>query len=206
MGKSCRLPFLPRENEIKIPFYKIHCDLWGPAPISSREKFHYYKIFVDELPILLGFSLWKEVRIFNYFDLFYKYVECQFKAKICVFQSDEGGEFANCAFLQFLATKGIHRQSACPKTLEQNGKAERKHWNITELGLTMMFHAYLPPRFWTDCFSTVVFLINRLPSPHLNMESPFFRFYGRNLDYSLLRVLAPSAFLTFVSIDHISLI
>ena len=54
-------------------------------------------------------------------------MECQFNAKICVFQSDEGGEFANCAFLQFLATKGIHHQSACPKTLEQNGKAERKH-------------------------------------------------------------------------------
>ena len=27
MGKSCRLPFLPKENEIKFTFYKIHCDL-----------------------------------------------------------------------------------------------------------------------------------------------------------------------------------
>jgi len=64
---------------------------------------------------------------FNCFDLFYKYVECQLSAKFCVFQSDEGGDFVDRDFLQFLATKGIHHQSTCPKTPEQNGKAERKH-------------------------------------------------------------------------------
>ena len=136
----------------------------------------------------------KKSEFFNYFDLFYKYVECQFNAKIYVFQSDEGGEFADRDFLQFLSTKGIHHQSTCPKTPKQNGKAKRKHRNITELGITMLFHAHLPPRFWTNCFSIVVFLINRLPSPHLNMESPFFRLYGRNLDYSSLRVLGSKCF------------
>ena len=48
MGKSCRLPFLPKENEIKFTFYKIHCDLWGLAPVFSRENYRYYIIFVDE--------------------------------------------------------------------------------------------------------------------------------------------------------------
>ena len=36
---------------------------------------------------------------FNCFDLFYKYVGCQFNAKIRVFQSDDGGEFADRDFL-----------------------------------------------------------------------------------------------------------
>ena len=39
MGKSCRLPFLSVEHEIKTPFRKIHCDLWGLAPVRSREQF-----------------------------------------------------------------------------------------------------------------------------------------------------------------------
>ncbi|GKV51884.1 hypothetical protein SLEP1_g58503 [Rubroshorea leprosula] len=43
---------------------------------------------------------------------------------------------------------GIHHQSACPKTPKQNGVAERKHRNITELGLTMMFHANIPSKYW----------------------------------------------------------
>lgn len=35
----------------------------------------------------------------------------------------------------------------CPKTLEHNGKSERKHRSITNLGLTMLFHAKLPTWF-----------------------------------------------------------
>ena len=41
----------------------------------------------------------KKSGFFNCFDLFYIYVEWQFNAKICVFQSDEGGEFADRDFL-----------------------------------------------------------------------------------------------------------
>ncbi|GMY38248.1 Zinc finger, CCCH-type [Fagus crenata] len=105
-----------------------------------------------------------------------------FNAKIHIFQSDEEGEFGSGEFTRKLANLGIHHQSACPKTPEQNGTAERKHRNITELGLTMMFHAHLQPRFWTECFSTTVHLINRLPSPTLDMESPFFRLYAQLYD------------------------
>ena len=84
--------------------------------------------------------------LFASFDNFQKYIQCQYHAKICIFQSDEGGEFAD-AFIKNLAHFGIHHQSSCPKTLEQNGTAERKHRNISELGLTLMFHANVLPRF-----------------------------------------------------------
>ncbi|GKV11134.1 hypothetical protein SLEP1_g22416 [Rubroshorea leprosula] len=89
---------------------------------------------------------------------------------------------------------GIHHQSACPKTPEQNGVAERKHRNITELGLTMMFHANIPSKYWVECFSTAVFLINRLPSPTLKMDSPYFRLFQKHPDYSSLRVLGCKCF------------
>ncbi|KAG8379883.1 hypothetical protein BUALT_Bualt07G0135600 [Buddleja alternifolia] len=47
MGKSCRLPFMPSDDECDKPFMKVHCDLWGPAPVASTENFRYYVIFVD---------------------------------------------------------------------------------------------------------------------------------------------------------------
>lgn len=100
------------------------------------------------------------VKLITCFEHFHKYVTCQFDAKAHIFQSDEGGEFSNIDFTKLFANLGIHHQYACPKTLEQNGTTERKHRNITELGLTMMFDARLPPRFWVECFSTVVFPIN----------------------------------------------
>ena len=33
LGKSCRLPFLNIDDYCLEPISKIHCDLWGPAPV-----------------------------------------------------------------------------------------------------------------------------------------------------------------------------
>ena len=123
----------------------------------------------------------KKSNLTNYFDHFHKYISCHFNANIHIFHSDTGGEFASGESSRKLATLGIHHQFACPKTPKQNGIAERKHQNIIELSPTMMFHAHLPPRFWIECFSTVVYLINRLPSPTLGMDSPFSKLMENNL-------------------------
>lgn len=47
---------------------------------------------------------------------------------------------------------------------------QEKHKNITELGLTMMFHAGVPKRFWVEAFGTAAWLINRLSSTILDMR------------------------------------
>jgi hypothetical protein len=36
LSKSCRLPFFPSTNKATVPIAKIHCDLWGPAPVLSN--------------------------------------------------------------------------------------------------------------------------------------------------------------------------
>ena len=45
----------------------------------------------------------------------------------------------------------------------------------------------MPSRFWCEALSTMVHLINRLPSPSLHNDSPFTRLFGDPLDYSTLR-------------------
>lgn len=51
-------------------------------------------------------------------------------------QSDWGGEYKS--FENFLSQNGILFRHSCPYTHEQNGKAERKHRHIVELGLTLL--------------------------------------------------------------------
>ncbi|KAH7545439.1 hypothetical protein FEM48_Zijuj01G0094100 [Ziziphus jujuba var. spinosa] len=46
----------------------------------------------------------------------------------------------------------------------------------------------IPLHFWVEALSTSVHLINRLPSPVLDNETPYFRLYGNNPDYNHLRV------------------
>ncbi|KAL6335523.1 hypothetical protein AAG906_030651 [Vitis piasezkii] len=74
----------------------------------------------------------------------------------------------------------------------QNGIAEHKHRHVTEMGLTLMFHARVPLSLWVEAFSTAVFLINRLPSPLLDGKTPYELLFGKQPDYSMLRTFGDS--------------
>ena len=54
MGKSCKLPFNLSMNFSQQPLEKLHCDLWGPAPVSFCQKFKYYSIIIDDSFDILG--------------------------------------------------------------------------------------------------------------------------------------------------------
>lgn len=79
-------------------------------------------------------------------------------------------------------------------TPEQNGVVERKHRHVIELGLAMVYHASVPKRCWVDAFGTAIFLINRLPAPHLNMISPLEKLTSKKPIYSSLRVFGSCCF------------
>ena len=101
------------------------------------------------------------------------------------FQSNRGGEFTSTIFQSHLVKCGIHHQLSCPYTPSQNGKVKRKHRHITEIGLTMLFHANVPLHLWVEAFSTTVFTINYLPTPVLNEASPFEILYGKSPIYAI---------------------
>lgn len=48
LGKSHRLPFTNNNNRCSLPFDRIHCDLWGPSPVTPSIGFRYYVVFVDD--------------------------------------------------------------------------------------------------------------------------------------------------------------
>ncbi|MBN8086387.1 transposase family protein, partial [Vibrio vulnificus] len=79
--------------------------------------------------------------------------------KIKILQTDGGGEFTSLTFENHLSNCGIHHQLSCPHTPQQNGVAERKHRHIVETGLTLLFQANIPTKYWVDAFLTTIFLI-----------------------------------------------
>lgn len=52
----------------------------------------------------------------------------------------------------------------------------------------MLTHASMPKSYWSYAFTTATYLINRLPTPNLSMESPFQKLFGEAPNYSQLRV------------------
>ena len=187
LGKSHRLPFSLNDEHCSMPFDRLHCDLWGPSPVSSVTGYRYYAIFIDDCTRFSWmFPLKQKSDFFDTFVNLQRYIETQFSAKIKSFQCDGGTEFTNNKFRSHLHSCGIVLRLACPYTPSQNGVAERKHRHVTETGLTLMFHAHVPVSLWVEAFSTAVFLINRLPSPSLDGKTPYEILFGKSPDYSML--------------------
>lgn len=118
-------------------------------------------------------------------------VQCQFKTKIQIFQSDWGGEYRPLA--AYFQTIGVHFQHPCPHIHTQNGKAERKHQHIVDIGLTLLAQATLPLIFWWDAFETATYIINRLPSATL-YHSSFTLLFKTQSQFNVFKVFGCTCF------------
>lgn len=58
-------------------------------------------------------------------------------------------------------------------TPAQNGLAERKNRHVVETALALLQQAFLPSVFWYHSCATVTYLINKMPTSVLGMQSPF---------------------------------
>jgi hypothetical protein len=103
-----------------------------------------------------------------------------------VFRADSTGEYISKQLRGVLAEQGTLAQFSCPGAHAQNGVAERKHRHLLETTRAMMIASSLPPHFWADAVSTLVYLINIQPSATLHGGIPLERLSGRSSGYSTL--------------------
>ena len=75
-----------------------------------------------------------------------------------------------------------------PHTPEHNGFFERRHPHIVETGLTLLSHASIPLTYWPHAFTTTIYLINCMPTPTLNLFSPYENIFGTTPNYSKLKI------------------
>ncbi|KAG8477106.1 hypothetical protein CXB51_030102 [Gossypium anomalum] len=191
-GKSHKLPFSLSTTEYIELFELVVSDLWGPASVAC-EGHLYYVSFVDMYSRFTWVYLVKrKSQALECFSQFQKMVATQFGKTIKKFQSDWGGEFR--AFASLLADQGILHRLSCPHTSEQNGVVERKHRHIVETGLTLLAQANLPMQHWGYAFRSAVHLINRLPTPVLQGQSPYQKLYGCAPQYDHFRVFGCCCF------------
>jgi transposase InsO family protein len=130
------------------------------------------------------YPIFNKSDVFSCFVKFKTLVENLFSCRIKQFQYDNGGEYASTKFIDFLNSNGILHRLTCLYISQQNGMAKRKHQHIMEIGLTLLAQSWLPPSFWVNAFLTAIFLINHLPTPVLNHDSPYSKLFQRPPNYS----------------------
>jgi hypothetical protein len=104
-------------------------------------------------------------------------------------------------FQSFLQQKGILYQCLCPYTPQQNGVTECKNIHLLDVDRTLMLESSVPSRFWVKALSTTVYLINRLPSPILHLDSPYSRLFGVPPDYNSLHVFGCVCLFTYLPLN-----
>ena len=90
-------------------------------------------------------------------------------------RSDNGTKFKH--IIPYFTENGILFQRSCVGTPQQNGRVERKHQHILNVGRALRFQGNLPIGFWGECILGAVYLINRTPSRLLANKTPYLGYH-----------------------------
>jgi hypothetical protein len=194
-GKMHKLPFPISVPKSEFPLHVLHADLWGPAPIQSNNGFRFYLVIVDDYTKFCWVYLLKNKSdTFSTFQHFKAMAEKHYNSSIHFLRTDCGGEFTSTAFNSYCAHSGIIHHLTCPHTPQQNGVAERKHRHLIQTTLALLSQSGLSLSHWSYALATACHLINKLPTPLLNMSSPWEQLHHVKPDLSYLRTFGCKCF------------
>lgn len=125
------------------------------------------------------------------FVFFFKaLVENETNKKIKILRSDNGGEYINTRFKQYLSKCGIRHHTTVPHCPQQNAVAERANRTIMEAVRCMLLEAGLDQRFWAEAANTAVYIKNRSLTKAVRGATPEEIYTGHKVNLSVFGCLA----------------
>jgi len=119
--------------------------------------------------------------------------EKQTGQQIKAIRNDNGREYINGAFENFLISHGIKRQLTVPHTPQQNGVAERANRTLVEMARSMMVHSSADKSLWGEAIMTAMYLRNRSETSTLPDMTPYEAWFGKKPGVSHLKVFGTKA-------------
>ena len=83
---------------------------------------------------------------------------------------------------------GIAHLTTPPHSPKHNGMSERRHLHIVETGLALLTYASIPLSYWPHAFATAVYLINRMPTPTIHLQTPYKKIFKSPPNYTKLKI------------------
>ncbi|CAN1852203.1 Retrovirus-related Pol polyprotein from transposon TNT 1-94 [Linum perenne] len=197
LAKQKRLPFPASSFIANDIFDLIHVDIWGPLAVQSYDGFSYFLTIVDDYSRGVWIYLMKnkgETR--TYLQNFCQMIQNQFEKKVKTIRSDQGKEFH---MTDFFNDHGIIHQMSCVQTPEQNARVERKHQHILNVARSLKFQSGISLEHWSDCVLHAVYLINRIPTPVLQNQSPYERLFKSPPSFKDLKVFGCLCYASTIS-------
>ncbi|MFM2290751.1 MAG: hypothetical protein RIS29_564, partial [Bacteroidota bacterium] len=178
-------PVGPTTDPATRLLYRVHTDI-VQLPVQNQNKFLYWIIYVDE------WSRWIEIvgvhdksQYFSETKQLKERWERQHNLKIVQWRSDDS-LFRETVFQEWCKKEGMVPQVSPPYTKEFNGLAESNIRTMKEMADCYREHATLPLSFTFEALRSASFTKNRVIHSFTH-EVPFFRWYGRLPDLSLVK-------------------
>ena len=196
-AKMKKLSFPSSTNTSYSAYDLIHVDIWGPFGMPSILGHKYFLTIVDDFSRYTRFFCMKtKAETRPTLITFIKLIQTQFHKTVKTIRSDNGPEFN---ITDFFNKNGIHHQTSCVETPQQNVVVERKHQSILNIARSLLFQSHLPICFWNYAITHDVFILNRLPTTTLKNLTPFEALNNQVPNYSELRVFDSLCFATTLS-------
>lgn len=197
LGKQTRKPFPAREGKRSSRVLEVvHSDVCGPVTPTGLNGERYFISFVDDWShFAMIFPMRSKREALDCFKYYEAVVTAKFGKRISRFKCDNGGEYANKAFVSFCEAKGIQIEWTVPYTPQQNGTSERLNRTVVERARAMLADANIGKQFWVQAVQTAVYLINRCPTSANDSDAtPFEVWEGKRPNISKLRVFGCPAY------------
>lgn len=144
-GKQTRLPFRSEGNKAKGLLQLVHSDICGPMETQTPGGAKYFITFLDDFSKkIYVYFLRNKSDALEKFKEFRNEVENQLNTHIKILRTDNGLEYVNKNFSDYLKSAGIIHQTTTPYSPEQNGAAERMNRSLIERAKCMLLNANLP--------------------------------------------------------------
>lgn len=111
----------------------IHGDVCGSMQTESIGGAKYFVIFIDDYTRCHKAAFLKQKsEVLNKFKEFKKTFLNECQQNIARLRRDNGGEYTNKEFQEYLKAQGIHHKMTVSPSPQQNGVAERKNRALVE--------------------------------------------------------------------------
>ncbi|MBW0507776.1 hypothetical protein O181_047491 [Austropuccinia psidii MF-1] len=178
-GKMTLKPFKSHFEVVEQPLDCLHLDLVGPIFPPSISGYCYFLTRVDQCT---SFKIVKFLKnksdALQEFKIVKNMIETDHDAKIKEIVSDRGGEFINLEFKQLANKSGFIHVTSPPYTSQLDGFAERANRAILKKALCLLLGTNIPKKYWAEAVNNSTLLINLIPTPSRNNQSPLYHWTG----------------------------
>ena len=115
-------------------------------------------------------------------------MEQETRSIIGTLRTDRGGEFTSQIFQTFCDQHGIKCHLTAPYSPQQNGVVERRNRTLMEMTRSMMKHMSVPSYLWGEAVRHSMYLINRVATRTLKLQTPYECYKKKKPNVGHLRV------------------